>query len=159
MSSEQLLNSGLSLSTIEDMTIERYEHNYKESKKMFMENIRVDAKPFHRDALELEKGTDWPYPVNLISSAIFSKFAREEKTFNRLFSSLTAEWIACDHTYKSVANIGYFRSTDGKWTKQYKRYFIITNEKGQSVQCKFTKTDQFEEVRKTFSQLSERLQR
>ena len=72
MSSEQLINSGLSLSSIEDMTKERYEHNYKESKRMFMENIRLDAKPFHRDALELEKGTDWPYPsVNLISSAIF----------------------------------------------------------------------------------------
>ena len=80
MSSEQLLNSGLSLSSIEDMTKERYEHNYKESKRMFMENIRMDAKPFHRDALELEKGTDWPYPsVNLISSAIFQSLPGKRK--------------------------------------------------------------------------------
>lgn len=85
-----------------------------------------------------------------------SKFEREETKFKRLFSSLSAEWIACDHTYKSVANVGFYRPTDGKWIKKYKGLFIITNEKGQPVQWKFTKTEQFEEVKNTFTQLSER---
>ena len=45
------------------------------------------------------KDMDWPFPsVNLLSNAILSKFKREEKTFTSLFSSLLAEWIACDHT-------------------------------------------------------------
>ena len=70
---------------------------------------------------------DWPVPsVNLFLSAILSKFKKEEDTFKKLFSSLSAEWLACDHTYKSVANVEYHHgSTDGKWIEQYKVFFII----------------------------------
>lgn len=159
---EQLLNKGLSHSSIEEMTKQRYEQNYNEMKRKFLTDIYL-TKSQNLESLESAKHVsfeimDWPFPsVNLLSSAILSKFEKEEKTFKRLFSSLLAEWVACDHTYKSVANVGYFRSTDGKWIKQYKGFFIITNEKGQPVQWKFTKTEQFEEVRNTFHQLSERL--
>ncbi|XP_068687029.1 uncharacterized protein [Montipora foliosa] len=101
----------------------------------------------------------WPVPsANLLSAAILSRFEKDEKAFMGLFTSLSAEWLACDHTYKSVANVGYFRTIDGRWIKKFKGIFVITNEKGQPVHWKFTKTEQFEEVRNIFNQLAERFQ-
>ena len=57
-----------------------------------------------------------------------------------------------------MANLGYFRCTDGRWIKKFKGIFVITNEKGQPVQWKFTKTEQFVEVGNIFNQLAERFQ-
>ena len=45
------------------------------------------------------------------------------------------------------------------WIKQYKGFFIITNEKGQPMQWNFTKSEQFDEVKDVFKQLSERFNR
>lgn len=124
---EQLLNKGLSLSSIEEITKERYEQTFREMKRKFLTDIHFKES---RNDEALESGQqvsfkemDWPFlSVNLLTNAILSKFEREEKTFRSLFSSLSAEWIACDHTFKSVANVGYFRSTDGKWIKKYKGF-------------------------------------
>ena len=93
---------------------------------------------------------------NLISSAIMSNFRRDEDRYRGLFSSLTAQWLSCDHTYKSVANIGYRRACDGKWFQQYTALFVIVNERGQSLQWKFTKTEKFSEVSNAFLQLANR---
>ena len=57
-----------------------------------------------------------------------------------------------------MANIRYYRLSDGKWINKYKTTFIIMNEKGQPIQWKFTKTEKFDEVSDMFSQLSERFQ-
>ncbi len=95
---------------------------------------------------------------SLLSNAILSSFRRDEDKYRELFSSLEAEWISCDHTYKLVANIGYQRSSDGKWIKQYKGLFIIVNEKGHPIQWRFAKTEQFDEVSNAFRQLGERFE-
>ena len=34
-------------------------------------------------------------------------------------------WLSCDHTFKSAANIGVFRSADGEWVKQYNGLLIL----------------------------------
>ena len=93
--------------------------------------------------------------TKLTSSAIISSFQREEDTYCKLFSDLSAEWISSDHTYKSVSNIGYYRQSDGKWITLYKGFFIVGNEKGQPVQWGFTKTEAYEEVSDAFLHLAE----
>ena len=77
--------------------------------------------------------------TELISSPIISRFKREEDTYCKLFSDLSAEWISCDHTYKSVSNIGYHRQSDGKWITLYKGFFIIGNESGHLQRQNHTK--------------------
>jgi len=117
----QLLSSGLSLCSIEEITRQRYEHNYNEMKRRFLKYISIKKFPKLPECRENFKHIsstemDWPVPsVNLFLSAILSKFKKEEDTFKKLFSSLAAEWLACDHTYKSVASVGFHTSTDGKW--------------------------------------------
>ena len=69
---------------------------------------------------------------------------------------IAAEWISCDHTYKSVANIGYQRASDGKWIQLYTALFVIVNERRQPLQWKFTKTEKFDEVSNAFQQLASR---
>ena len=69
-----------------------------------------------------------------------------------------ARWISCDHTFKSVANIGYKRSSDGKWIRLYNSVFCILNENGNVIKWLFTKSENFNEVSKMFADLRERFQ-
>ena len=48
-------------------------------------------------------------------------------------------WLSCDHTFKSAANIGVFRSADGEWVKQYNGLFCVFNFAGEVLTWKFTK--------------------
>ena len=43
-------------------------------------------------------------------------------------ASRTSVWIFCDHTFKSAANIGFVRESDGKWIKLFKSVFIVIGE-------------------------------
>ena len=159
---EQLLDKGLSLEAIEDMNRMRYEAFYRNSRKRTVTSIHLMKTLQNLDTnmpTSSAEFNQWSFAgAKLISSAIVSNFQREEKIYRQLFSSLSAEWISCDHTYKSVTNIGYHRPSDGKWINKYKTIFIIMNEKGQPIQWKFTKTEKFDEVSDIFSQLSERFQ-
>mgnify|MGYP002803930454 CR=1 FL=1 len=159
---EQLLDKGLSLEAIEDMNRMCYEDFYRNSRKRTVTSIHL-MKTLQNSDINMPTSSaelnQWSFAgAKLISSAIVSNFLRAEKIYRQLFSSLSAEWISCDHTYKSVTNIGYHRPSDGKWINKHKTIFIIMNEKGQPIQWKFTKTEKFDEVSDIFSQLSERFQ-
>ena len=52
-------------------------------------------------------------------------------------------WLSCDHTFKSAANIGMFRSADGKWVKQYNGLFCVLNCAGEVLTWKFVKDLRF----------------
>jgi hypothetical protein len=159
---EQLMDKGLSLRTIEDLNKQRYKMFYNERMKRSIENRK-----FTNVLGRLNEGTvpefkelKWSFAgTKLISCAIISRFKREEDTYRKLFSDLSAEWISCDHTYKSVSNIGYHRQSDGKWITLYKGFFIIGNENGQPIQWQFTKTESYEEVSNAFLQLAKRFSR
>ena len=75
-------------------------------------------------------------------------------------ASRTSVWILCDHTFKSAANIGFLRESDGKclWIKLFKCVFIVIGEGGHILHWKFTRGESFEEVSDIFIQLKERLQ-
>ena len=85
-----------------------------------------------------------------------SSFQKDEDKYRGLFSNLAAEWISCNHTNKSIANIGYQRASDGKWIQLYTALFFFFNEKEQPLQWKFTKTKRFAEVSNAFQQLANR---
>ena len=80
------------------------------------------------------------------------------KLFHEDTASRTSVWIFCDHTFKSAANIGFVRESDGKWIKLFKCVFIVIGEGGHILHWKFTRGESFEEVRDIFIQLKERLQ-
>ena len=42
-------------------------------------------------------------------------------------------WLSCDHTFKSVRNIGIMRRGDNKWINQFKGMFCVINAAGQIV--------------------------
>ena len=82
----------------------------------------------------------------------------QEVKFAQAMSRQPARWISCDHTFKNVANIGYKRSSDGKWIRLYNSVFCILNENGNVIQWQFTKSENFNEVSKMFADLKERFQ-
>ena len=160
---EQLMDKGLSLRSIEDLNKQRYKMFYKGKIQRLVEDRKIARALGSLNAGETVPHfpeLKWSFAgTKLISSAIISNFQREEDTYRKLFSDLSAEWISCDHTYKSVSNIGYHRQSDGKWITLYKGFFIVGNEKGQPVQWRFTKTEAYEEVSDAFLQLAERFKR
>ncbi len=65
-------------------------------------------------------------------------------------SELGAKWISCDHTFKSVCNIGYVRENDRQWINQYNSIFCVLNEKGEIINWQFTATESFDEIKEMF---------
>lgn len=58
-----------------------------------------------------------------ITGCFLHHFWENEKKYTSIMQestiSLEESWLCCDHTVKSVTNIGVFRSADGQWVKQY----------------------------------------
>lgn len=67
-------------------------------------------------------------------------------------------WLSCDHTYKSVSNIGSVRLMDNKWVNQYTGLFCILNAAGNVITWKMTKALSFEHVEDVLISLRTRLQ-
>ena len=68
-------------------------------------------------------------------------------------------WLSCDHTFKSISNIGSVRQADKHWTKQYNGLFCVLNAEGEVVTWKLTKALTFEHVKDKLLGLQQRLQR
>ena len=102
---------------------------------------------------------NFPHPSNdLLIDLYVAGCKMQEAKFAQAMSRQPARWISCDHTFKSVANIGYKRSSDGKWIRLYNSVFCILNENGNVIQWQFTKSENFNEVSKMFADLKERFQ-
>ena len=70
-----------------------------------------------------------------VSAFYLMNFWQSEKYYHQQMSKLSinpeTSWLSCDHTFKSVRNIGFVRSVDDKWIKQYKGLFCVLNGEGQ----------------------------
>ena len=88
-----------------------------------------------------------------------SKFLAREAIYHYCISptSLTprTSWLSCDHTFKSVCNIGTVRQADSKWIKQYAGLFCVLNADGQILSWKMTKSLAFENIRDNLLRLQE----
>ena len=125
---EQLIDKGLSLTSTEDLNQQRYNTFYNEMRKRMVVDRRIAQLlgcPANSGETERDlPGLNWSLAgTKLITSAIISNFQRDEGKYRKLFSSLSAEWISFDHTYKSVTNIGYHRSSDGKCATKLEEVF------------------------------------
>ena len=102
----------------------------------------------------------FPHPsANLLTDVFLKRFFRNEPDYKNSMQSLTASnWITCDHTFKSVCNIRYTRSKDGKWINQYNSVFCVLNKKGEVLNWQFTATEGFEEVKELFLELKNKLE-
>ena len=68
-------------------------------------------------------------------------------------------WLSCDHTFKSVANIGYVRREDKKWVTQYKGMLCVQNGDGEVMSWKLVKDVSFDSVASVLADLNRRLGR
>ena len=66
-------------------------------------------------------------------------------------------WLSCDHTFRSVANVGMVRKADRHWVKQYKGLFCVLNSLGQVVTWELTKSLAFDVVEECMQLLDEQL--
>ena len=76
---------------------------------------------------------------------------------SRTVLSTDACWLSCDHTFKSVSNIGSVRSADNKWIQQYTGLFCILNADGKVLTWKMTKRLSFQHAENVLLALKERL--
>ena len=64
-----------------------------------------------------------------IAACFLQNFWQREAIYRYGMSSTSltprTSWLSCDHTFKSVCNIGTFRQADSKWIKQYAGLFCV----------------------------------
>ena len=61
-----------------------------------------------------------------IASCYLLQFWEKEKadSYNMGEVTISTEWMSCDHTFKSVANIGMVRSFDSRWVNSTVDYSV-----------------------------------
>lgn len=96
---------------------------------------------------------------NTISDFFLHYFNLNEDLFIKRMSSTSAdaEWLCSDDTFDIASSIGYERTIDKKWIKQYDSLFCVMNERGQIVTWQLTQTQGFENIRRLLRQLFTRL--
>ncbi len=98
-----------------------------------------------------------------IGACFLENFWLRESTYHHRMSltslSHVSPWLTCDHTFKSVCNIGAVRPADKHWIKQYAGLFCIMNADGQVLSWKLTKTVTFEHTEDKLLALRGRLQK
>jgi len=98
-----------------------------------------------------------------IEGCFLENFWQKESTYHQCMSqtslSYGSPWLSCDHTFKSVGNVGTVRAADNHWIKQYAGLFCVMNADGQVLSWKLTKTLTFEDIQDRLLALRERLQK
>ena len=156
-------DAGLSIRSVESTFKENYEKQLCSRLERFWTDYRFATNVRQNEIAtvpspdDLYKETKGYIPTKrIITDIVVGNFKRFEPLISKQFSSAKAKWISCDHTFKTAANIGYHRDSDGKWIKQYKAVFCILNEMGQVVQWQFTTSEGFDELRPMFENLRKR---
>ena len=152
-----LVDHGLSFLSIEDIIRDQYQQSYCRRRSRYEEDARQLGKENVTEFPAFEQ-TAFPFPHDRgIRDAFSSYSALYDQMFHDDMTCRTSEWVFCDHTFKSAANIGFVRESDGKWIKLFKCVFVILGKGGEVLHWKFTRGESFEEVRDIFMQLKERL--
>ena len=96
-----------------------------------------------------------------IEACFLQNFWQRESAFHHCMSQTSLSdgrpWLSCDHTFKSVCNIGSVRQADRHWIKQYTGLFCVLNADGQVLTWKMTKSLTFENVEEKLVALHRRL--
>lgn len=116
---EDLVDSGLSIQAIESLIHKSYMRHLSLQEERFWTDCRFAkslnvVRPMTDLVQAFPEVTHFP-SSDFLKNVIVSSFKINEAFYNRYFSSLSARWISCDHTFKTAMNIGYFRHCDNKW--------------------------------------------
>ena len=88
-----------------------------------------------------------------ISSCFLLYFWQWERTYHACLSQTSLcpgqSWLSCDHTFKSVSNIGAVRQADMHWIKQYAGLFCVLNANGEVLSWKMAKSLPLRTYRRT----------
>ena len=155
-----ILNAGLTIQELERLLVRNRMYSLHLRRERFNALNRISSTATNTQPRMDDDILWWnQHPSRHSISACFSfLFWERESVYNYHMSSLTAEslWLSCDHTFKSVANIGMHRSIDNKWIKQFKGLFCILNNFGEVVTWKLTKQLAFDEVKNQIELLHNR---
>ena len=141
-----LVDSGMSFHSVEGVISSQYRQHYWRLRCRFTEactRLGVSSLSFP----EFSQGT-FPYPHEILLREVFMAYSSLfHHTFHTDMAVRTPSWISCDHTFKSAANIGFVRKSDGKWIKLFKCIFCVMGIDGSVIHWRFTRGESFEEVR------------
>ena len=104
------------------------------------------------------------YPGSkLLLSSFLQYFWKHELYYRQRMHNICIndDWICCDHTFKSVTNIGIYQTRDnqvGKWVKQFKSFFIVLNDMGQILSWQLVSDTSYDSLWEMLTEVSTRLQ-
>ena len=130
---QKLVDEGLAFEQIERLLELQYRDAFSIMELKFWRDCRL------RSSRGIQENTDkfWfpSFSNHVVLIDLFvAGFKLQEDCFAQAMSRLPSRWMSCDHTFKSVANIGYKRPSDGKWIKLCNSVSCILNEKAEVLQ-------------------------
>jgi hypothetical protein len=151
-----LVDHGSSFHAIEGIVREQYEQGYW--------RMRFD---FEGDCLRAgHEFTDIYPPFSQVSFPFLHEKIMKDgfisysllflPTFHADMEDHISLWISCNHTFKSVGNIGFCRSSDGSWVHLFRSIFCVMGENVEVLHWRFTRGESFEEVKEIFIDLKKR---
>jgi hypothetical protein len=156
-----MVDNGLSFHSIANIVHEQYELSYWRLRLRYEQDSSIAGgttnsgqwfPPFDQKC--------FPLPHEKIIRSVFISYSL---LFDQIFyddmAVRTSRWVACDHTFKSAANIGFTRQTDGRWIKAMKCIFIVLDNNGKIIHWRFTKGESFGEVSGIFKELKTRFEK
>lgn len=158
-----LVDSGVSLRQIESTLTQNRLQHFCNLRQKFQALQKVTGSQTFPD-YESESMDYWRSSpkYHAISAFYLMQFWHDEHIYHSHMSQLslppTSPWLSCDHTFRSVRNIGLVRHGDDSWTKQYKGLFCVLNSAGQVLTWKMTKGLAVDDVKDLLQQLQERFE-
>ena len=141
-----MVRNGLSFSQINDILLERIHKRHLKLESKFLEDLKLYSAShpivINSSFPEFNQQRECP-SRNTISEFFLHYFDLNEDLFVRRMTSISAdaEWLSCDHTFDITSSIGYERTDDRKWIRQYDSLFCVMNERGQIAQTQGSDSD------------------
>ncbi len=160
---DHVCQSGIPMQQIERMLVSNRARLFYTLKEKF-EQLRLFHTPsemfpsFDDDSVSFWKMSPTRHSIE---ACFLHKFWERETVYHHHMSMTSLptgrSWLSCDHTFKSVCNIGTFRQLDTHWIKQYVGLFCVLNAEGQVLSWKMTKSLTFDHIKDNLLALQKRL--
>lgn len=153
-----LVDHGISFHGIEDIVREQYEQAYWRLRLRYEDDCRRGEKE-SAATFPLFSQDTYPFPHEKLIRSVFVSYSMLFLSkFHTNMAGRTSSWISCDHTFKSVANIGFVQVSDGTWVRLFNSLFCVLGDNGNVLHWRFTRGESFREVSDIFTDLQRRFQ-
>ncbi len=129
-----IIDNGLSFHSVENIVRDQYQQYYWRLRLQWEEEtLKGSCKLKHQGFPEFEQSR-FPFPHEKLIRTVYTAYAMLfDQAFYEDMAHQTSKWLACDHTFKSAANIGLTRESDGRWMKVMKCVFCVLGTDGDVV--------------------------